>query len=143
MEPDQVTAVVHSNAMFPRGGPTQNGFAFVCSADAVAGCKKAAGRTSWIGQAPFSEQERDEVATLLEHCQFEVPFAELQSVEVHRAHKVRPGQIIVRTRSAEHKIGFAGKLARATGGGPDPDEVQDAIARMIEEHAPGKVDVVG
>ena len=142
MTPDQVTAVVHSNAMFPHGGPSANGFAFVCSADAVAGCKLAAGRHTWIGQAPFSDEERSEVGTLLEHCQFEVPFAELQSVEVHRAHEVRSGQIIVRTRSAEHKIGFAGKLARVTGGGPDPDEVQDAVARMIVEHAPGKVDVV-
>lgn len=139
MTPDQVTAVVHSNAMFPHGGPSANGFAFVCSADAVAGCKLAAGRHTWIGQAPFSDEERGEVAALLEHCQFEVPFAELESVEVHRAHEVRPGEIVVRAPSGEHKIGLAGKLARITGGGPDPDEVQDAVARMIEDHAPGKV----
>jgi len=139
MTPDQVSAVVHSNAMFPHGGPSANGFALVCSADAVAGCKHAAGRRTWIGQAPFSDEERDEVAALLEHAQFEVPFAELEAVEVHRAHEVRPGEIVVRTRSGEHKIGLAGKLARITGGGPDPDEVQDAVARMIEDCAPGKV----
>jgi len=79
------------------------------------------------------------VAMLLQHCQFEVPFAALLGVEMHRANRLRPGQIIVRSGSAEHKIGLAGRLARVTGGGPDPDEVQDAIAQMIEQHAPGKV----
>jgi len=139
MEPDEVTDVVHSNVMFPRGGPTQNGFAFVCSDEALAGCKKAAGRESLVEHAPLSDEAHSQVSALLEHCLFEVPFSELQSVEMQRAHKLRPGEIIVRTRSAEHKIGLAGKLARVTGGGPDPDEVQDAIAQMIERHAPGTV----
>lgn len=143
MNPDHVTDVVHSNAMFPYGGPSQNGFAFLCTDDALAGCKKAAGRQSLIAHAPFSDDERSEVAALLEHCQFEVPFSDLAAVEIHRAHEVRPGSIIVRSRSGEHKIGFAGKLARLTGGGPDPDAVQDAVAQMVEARAPGKVTHAG
>jgi hypothetical protein len=139
MQADQVTDVVHSNAMFPTGGPTQNGFAILCSDEAVAGCKKPAGRQSSIEHAPLSDEARADVTSLLEHSQFEVPFGELRSVVVQRAHELRPGAIIIRTATAEHKIGFAGKLARITGGGPDPDEVQDAIATMIERHAPGKV----
>jgi len=139
MEPDQVTDVVHSNVMFPYGGPTQNGFAFLFSDEAVAGCKKMAGRETWVAHTPLSDEGRTQVSLLLEHCQFEVPFSELQLVEMRRAHKLRPGDIIVRTGSAEHKIGLTGKFARLAGGGPDPDEVQDAVAQMIEKHAPGKV----
>ncbi len=139
IEPDQVTGVVHSNAMFPYGGPTQNGFAFVCSDEAVAGCKQGAGRQSLVEQAPLSDYARGQVSSLLEHRQFELRFTEVESVEIHRAHKVRPGAIIVRTTTGEHKIGLPGALARVTGGGPDPDEVQDAVARMFEQHRPGTV----
>lgn len=137
MEPDQVTDVVHSNAMFPYGGPTQNGFALLCSDKALAGCKKAAGRQSLVAHTPISAEGRVTISTLLEHCQFEVPFSELESVTMHRPHKLRPGSIIIRTASAEYKIGLAGKLARIAGGGPDPDEIQDTIAQMIEQHALG------
>lgn len=131
-EGEDVQLVIHSAALF--SGVTK-GFGLIFTQDRVIGCKDFT-EDHFIDAAPLNNVGEKKVGRLLKHKQFEVLFADLQSVEVKSPGKFKPGAFVFHATSGDEQVKIGGTFGSRMTGAKDIGEI---VSELLERLAPGKV----
>lgn len=129
---DDIQLLIHSGALFD--GVTK-GFGLIFTDDRIIGSKRFT-EQHLVETPPLDPPTQKLAAKLLEDPTFDVPFSELQSVEVKSPSKFRPGAFVFHTPSGARTVKIGGTfMSKFTG----VELIGDLVADVIERFAPGKL----